>query len=185
MKANWSRNKTCPDCGNPIENRATRCRKCNAKANSSLISVDCPICHKTVKREPWYMKRVKHTACSKECTGLLKTKFYSGDKASNWQGGKVDADYKLYRKTPKYMSWVKEQIIKRGGRCENCGATHKVQIHHIIPVAKAPEYMLLNENLVALCERCHKPLHSKNRELANAYFLKDFEDKVMALNIAI
>lgn len=53
--------------------------------------------------------------------------------------------------------WAKvraEVVIERGGRCQDCGATHPLEVHHVRPLAKggAP---YAKSNLRLLCKFCH------------------------------
>jgi len=65
-----------------------------------------------------------------------------------------------------YWPWAKEEAIKRaGGKCEKCGATTDLEVHHIIPLnGEKRVWNVKNrpENLIVLCHECHKKEHSKN-----------------------
>lgn len=53
---------------------------------------------------------------------------------------------------------LRQRILRRDGwRCQGCGRSEKLQIHHIEPrshVRKDAE-----QNLVTLCARCHRKIH--------------------------
>ncbi|HEW92170.1 MAG TPA: HNH endonuclease [Thermotogaceae bacterium] len=52
----------------------------------------------------------------------------------------------------------REQVLWRDGyKCQHCGTTIKLQIHHIIPRNKGGTDTL--NNLITLCAKCHKELH--------------------------
>jgi len=49
---------------------------------------------------------------------------------------------------------------EQGGRCAICGEVmDKMELHHILPVARFPELWDDSRNCVALCHDCHKEIH--------------------------
>lgn len=52
-------------------------------------------------------------------------------------------------------------IKKEVGHCEQCGTNKGLQVHHRIPVRYAPELFLERNNLVVLCESCHRVVTAK------------------------
>jgi 5-methylcytosine-specific restriction endonuclease McrA len=60
------------------------------------------------------------------------------------------------RKIPKT---IKQTILKRNNfKCYFCGSTDNIQLHHIIP--KRLGGTSDPENLIPLCDNCHKKLHN-------------------------
>lgn len=51
-----------------------------------------------------------------------------------------------------------QTVLKRDGwKCQNCGASEDLQVHHICRrSAQGPD---IKENLITLCAACHKRLH--------------------------
>jgi len=47
------------------------------------------------------------------------------------------------------------------GRCEHCGATSKLELHHMKPTCLRPDLANSVGNLKALCPSCHKKEHAK------------------------
>ena len=48
----------------------------------------------------------------------------------------------------------------QGDRCPICGkASERMELHHILPVARFPELWDYRRNCVALCHDCHKEIH--------------------------
>ena len=104
---------------------------------------------------------------------------FSGSKHPNWKGGRTT----LYERMREYFRWsqVKETIERDGHKCQMCGETHKLQVHHIKPfkdifdeiLSEHPELDVLNDkdelyeimrkderfndidNLVTYCKKCH------------------------------
>lgn len=58
-----------------------------------------------------------------------------------------------------WMSVKMPLLSRRGGRCEWCGATEGLQVHHTLPYGKFPEYENHPDNLMLLCRRCHDNVH--------------------------
>lgn len=58
---------------------------------------------------------------------------------------------------------VKPEVSERQGfRCADCGAEDKpLEIHHVIPKHENPDLAFDINNVVALCQDCHKLRHSK------------------------
>jgi len=53
---------------------------------------------------------------------------------------------------------LKRKVRERDDHeCVRCSARDKLQVHHIIPSAKAGEHEA--ENMATLCEECHKLAH--------------------------
>jgi len=93
----------------------------------------------------------------------------SGDKGSNWQGGKSFEPY-----TIQFNRELKELIRQRDNyQCQLCGMSEceniqKLCIHHIDYIKKN----CLPSNLISLCRSCHSKTYSK-REYWIEYFTKE------------
>jgi len=90
--------------------------------------------------------------CSPECSKLgLKAEYKKRNKA------KVLAYNREYRsKGVRPIKRVRKQktIKERGGICERCGTSKKLQVHHIKPARVGGTNEL--RNLLVLCDPCHK-----------------------------
>lgn len=61
------------------------------------------------------------------------------------------------RRSSKWES-VQKKFLKNNFYCAACGATNKLNVHHILPFHVYPEYELKEENLITLCmseNKCH------------------------------
>lgn len=64
-------------------------------------------------------------------------------------------------KSPSNREWhrpgaarVRERVLERDGhRCTRCGSSERLEVHHIVPVAKGGPTSL--ETCVTLCHGCH------------------------------
>lgn len=53
---------------------------------------------------------------------------------------------------------ARKRILKtRGKRCERCGRTGYVELHHIVPIKEGGIHD--DDNLILLCDRCHREAH--------------------------
>lgn len=50
-------------------------------------------------------------------------------------------------------------IVAARRRCTRCGAAGRLEVHHRVPVAKAPGRRFDPTNLVVLCRGCHIAHH--------------------------
>jgi len=58
----------------------------------------------------------------------------------------------------KKWSQVRSEILKRDGyKCQKCGSTKNLQVHHIVRVVDGGESD--PDNLITLCEKCHRKEH--------------------------
>ncbi len=85
-----------------------------------------------------------------------------------WNGGVTPERQRLY-KTPEWRALVRQAFARDHYRCQRCGGAkvkgRKLHSHHIRPWASYPEGRLDLDNLVTLCGRCHRWVHSrKNTE---------------------
>lgn len=63
-----------------------------------------------------------------------------------------------------YRMW-RGLVLKRDGfRCQQCGSTEDLNVHHIMPFAQYPELRFEVSNGITLCENCHKEHYRKERE---------------------
>lgn len=53
----------------------------------------------------------------------------------------------------------KKAVLQRDKHCIKCGTTEHLEVHHIKPYAKYPEYRTDVDNGITLCKECHKALH--------------------------
>ena len=55
----------------------------------------------------------------------------------------------------------REVKASQGNRCQMCGeVSERMELHHILPVARFPELWNDRRNCVALCHDCHKEIHT-------------------------
>ena len=82
----------------------------------------------------------------------------------NWDGGKSPERQSKYARS----AWkeLAKSILKRDNyHCRKCNSPHtsesKLIIHHIKKWSHFPELRFEPKNLITLCEKCHKKIHSR------------------------
>ena len=80
-------------------------------------------------------------------------------KISKWK-----QDYKLFLQS-EYWNHVRQLVLVRDGyRCKLCHSQKKLHIHHKTYKNHFNEHKNL-QDLVTLCEKCHKIIHNKTKKL--------------------
>jgi len=64
------------------------------------------------------------------------------------------------RNGPELRAWRKEVMERCANTCQGCGATGKLDAHHIIPLAQTRAFAFNRANGVALCRKCHAKTES-------------------------
>lgn len=64
-------------------------------------------------------------------------------------------------------------FLTKGTVCSICGETEKINIHHIKPVNKYPEFIFCAPNVIPLCIECHAKEHEKMGEKTTANLIRN------------
>jgi 5-methylcytosine-specific restriction endonuclease McrA len=62
-----------------------------------------------------------------------------------------------------YRVICKKVFARDGWRCQNCGSSSNLQIHHIIRRSSLGHDS--EQNLITLCKNCHEKIHRKDSNL--------------------
>jgi len=124
----------------------------------------CPICKKKLQR------RYEGMVCKNSmCPLYFKLErgwvYLNSEKKrnTNFFKDKYDFNIELFEKK-KLMLRKKSEILHKKGRiCEICGNEVAIEVHHIIPRSKCPNLSLDIENLMILCNKCHKKIHMEDK----------------------
>jgi 5-methylcytosine-specific restriction endonuclease McrA len=61
---------------------------------------------------------------------------------------------------PDEYDMLRNEVLKRDGwRCQDCGATTNLQVHHIRPRSRLGGDVM--DNLITLCASCHGKRHGR------------------------
>jgi len=78
----------------------------------------------------------------------------------NWDGGHSPERQTKYARY--FWKELAKTILKKDNyKCQNCGDKNKLVIHHIKKWSCYPELRFEVNNLITLCENCHKLKHKK------------------------
>ena len=58
---------------------------------------------------------------------------------------------------------LKSKLLYEKKECEICGSSSFLHVHHILPRSSNPELAMDIENLMVLCEECHKEIHKGDK----------------------
>ena len=78
--------------------------------------------------------------------------------ARGWTAG-MELHVRIVPKSPNQIyDAIKEGVLQRdGGKCQKCGTTEKVRVHHLVPrVCGGSDDP---NNLTTLCSKCHRKAH--------------------------
>lgn len=118
--------------------------------------------HNILRREMSNIRSKKHWGLAGEQNGMYGR---TGENSSNWKGGITPERQEFYISD----EWKKacSEVYKRdNAQCQRCGNKDNLHVHHIVTFANKELRADIN-NLVLLCAKCHRFVHSKknnNRE---------------------
>ena len=150
----WTRykRKYCPDCLS-IHKSVTA---------SNRVTTKCAYCGKEIQVIPSRYKSQKNVYCDAKCMAKHYAQIYTGENSPTWTGGK-----RHYT-----GGWIKARTEARARdkyTCAICGITEaeygqELSVHHIRKYKDFANKVEANklENLISLCEPCHRFVHSNN-----------------------
>lgn len=189
----WAKNRTlkgtveriCVHCGNGftdhlynVENGKSKycSRECQNKAIGESLKKRtlkvCPVCNTEFEVRTSIVQAGYGIHCSRACMRIGM----SGEKASNWQGGKSFERY-----CAKFNEEFKERVREFFGRkCLLCGKKEsdnkrRHSVHHVT----GNKQICCDENtplFVILCASCHNKVH-RNMDMFTAKFIETIEKK--------
>ncbi len=141
--------------------------------------------HKFVKGQESAFKGKKHSVATKRklsSTAIIQKrvpydpavgsymKGRKGDRTPNWKGG-ITPDRQAFYATQGWKECVKAVWKRDDARCRKCGLDHRsilrgtirFDLHHIDSFM-IPERRSDPDNVVLLCQHCHKWIHSKKNK---------------------
>ena len=66
------------------------------------------------------------------------------------------ASYKKYLRTPHWRATAKKALKRAGNKCQVCGSTYRLHVHHNTYENLGKERA---RDLCVLCKRCHELFH--------------------------
>ena len=160
----------CILCGNEIKRNDNRnyplkycndCAKTHPWISKDRITVKCGYCGKEISVIKSRARNNKYCYCNADCMAKHYSIIYSGENSFTWKGGK----------THHYIGGFyhqRQEARKRDNfKCQLCGISEvafgkQMSVHHIKSYRKFENKEEANQlkNLVCLCEKCHRFVHS-------------------------
>jgi len=123
----------------------------------------CPLCKKRLyKRYEGYV--CKNFSCDlyhKLEKGWVYNKKTKEDNLTFFKL-KYDFDITSLRLNKEWLK-IKSFVLRQKGYCEICKSNNMLEIHHILSRSKFPELSMDKENLIVLCQQCHKKIHEEDK----------------------
>lgn len=133
-------------------------------------------CGNVIHRKVTYIKngQIKSCGClqrdeAKRIASTVLIDYQYGEEHPNWKGG-ISPERNRIEKTKEYKTW-RAEVLKKG-KCEKCGSTENLQVHHICNFEDNPELRTDPSNGACLCKKCHRMFHNiygLKRTTANQY----------------
>jgi len=125
------------------------------KPRTKLKVVLCSYCGQPLKRWEYSLRRSKHHFCNKNCKGRWQSMNLIGENACNWKGGKYLQKQRILT-SARYRRIRRMVMVLDKFRCQLCGSTSNLVVHHIYPKKDYPLLILDVTNLITLCRKCHQ-----------------------------
>lgn len=134
----------------------------------------------TGEQNPMWGK--KHTDRTKQKMSNVRTG-KTGENATAWKGGRLSLNRRVKSALQRRYRWFHRVIERDGCRCQQCGATNKLDAHHIVPISIIIKKLLSTQELlteadkmdwliiqpeivdndltngITLCRSCHRRVH--------------------------
>lgn len=124
------------------------------KITAGGFSVTCTADHLILTDSGW--KELQDIAVGRDKVYCNTRKKYTEPRFDHYK--KINGEW-----VSRWNAEVKPEVSERQGfRCADCGAEDKpLEIHHVIPKHENPDLAFDIDNVVALCNECHKIRHSR------------------------
>lgn len=172
--------KLCVTCSDPFESRQSRqvrCSPCQKKHRNSHLRVKynktCSDCGSLFKTGNIRAPRCEHCRYHAKCQSC-GTEFYREVSTQRFCFRKCSDRAK---KDFYYGGKYSEVMNRDGNKCKKCGAVKELCVHHIDHSGshRVEAFEANNElsNLVVLCNKCHKDIHSLTYKLLAEKYQSD------------
>lgn len=135
---------------------------------------NCPDCNTQIvyKRKGALTKAIKENRRCMSCKGkgavftkehrknLSKAALMMSDETKRKISISNGGNGELNNKFPGWNAWRK-RALERVDFCEWCFSEDNLEVHHIIPKAKFPQYHDADWNARVMCYSCHKTCHKQ------------------------
>lgn len=151
--------KLCKKCKKDISLYKNRyvCHEC-------IIKNNCPCCGKKL-----YKKYYGHVCKNNKCSLYYKLErgWVKLDKTSGWSKKRMintsfySSNSRLFLAN-KFAKLKQKILIRDDYTCQKCDKCEDIEVHHIIPANEEMILYLDPDNLISLCNKCHREIHSED-----------------------
>lgn len=140
----------------------------NPAYKASTITVSCAYCGRECARNSFKRQRNNLCFCTHQCYGKWRIGRFTEAANPYWKGGRS------YTRGPNWKRRSKMARERDGHRCQICGSSEQLHVHHIIPFdhfgyvqGENENYKQANalSNLITLCASCHGRVERGGLEL--------------------
>lgn len=140
------------------------CNKCRNN-NLDYLRKVCPLCKRAV-----YKKNEGLVCKNRDCVlGRFKLGigwvYLDGRDKNNMQffQDKYQFDINHFKNRKRWLELKSLKLLESNNKCEICYSNINPHVHHILRRSDNPNLTLDIENLMVLCESCHKKIHQGDK----------------------
>jgi len=122
--------------------------------------------HNIPRRTITEVRSIKHWGCSGKDNPMYGK---TGEQNHNWKGG-CSPERQSFYTSSEWKEACSEVYRRDKARCVSCGEVENLHVHHIESFADKDKRADVN-NLVLLCVKCHRFVHSKKN--INKEFIRE------------
>ena len=136
------------------------CIKDNCEGESSVYGLCRPHYYRSEKYRELDKKRYRNNIEAERQRSRIKNKNYSkrNQKGIEYRTRLAKAVGLSYTQFTYQLQLVKKSVLQRDGACIHCGDTAEI-VHHELERKDYPELVLTENNMISLCNTCHKIQH--------------------------
>lgn len=137
-----------------------KCKINNCNGESSVYGLCRPHYYRSEKYRDLDKKRYRNNLEHERERSRIKNKTYSqrNKKGIEYRTRLAKAVGLSYTQFTHQLQLVKKFTLQRDGACVHCGDKAEI-VHHQLERKKYPELTLTENNMVSLCNTCHKIHH--------------------------
>jgi len=122
--------------------------------------------HNILRRDMSYIRSKKYWGLAGKQNGMYGR---TGENNSNWKGG-ITPDRQEFYISDEWKKACSTVYKRDNAQCQRCGSKDNLHVHHIVTFANK-ELRADIDNLVLLCAKCHRFVHSKKN--INKEFIRE------------
>lgn len=96
-------------------------------------------------------------------------RFEEGEENPTWTGWSQSEEDLVFYSSMEWKEARQRERSRAGNRCEECGSSSHLVVHHIISIQNGGE-KLDSDNLEVLCRSCHRERHEEMDDLLETEF---------------